>query len=88
MSYTRPRKRLDNLPPLVLESVQMEETAVRVREEMQRRKLSATRLATELQMHPRTVLDFVNGRRPTRGSTRLLICKHLGLEPDSEREAA
>jgi plasmid maintenance system antidote protein VapI len=71
----------------VLKWGQMDSTQKKVREEMERRKLSARALARELEMNPRTVLDFVNGRRPTRGSTRLLICLHLGLEPDSERAA-
>jgi transcriptional regulator with XRE-family HTH domain len=56
---------------------------------MERRKLSARQLARELRMDKGTVLDFLNGRRPSRYTTRLLICRHLGLDPDSEmREAA
>jgi transcriptional regulator with XRE-family HTH domain len=68
---------------------QMDSTLQSVREEMERRKLSARQLARELRMDKGTVLDFLNGRRPSRYTTRLLICRHLGLDPDSEmREAA
>jgi gp16 family phage-associated protein len=66
----------------------METTREQVREEMRKRGLSARRLARELGMKPDTVLDFLKGERPSRYTTQLLICRHLGLEPDSLRRAA
>jgi gp16 family phage-associated protein len=66
----------------------METTREQVREEMRKRGMSARRLARELGMKPDTVLDFLKGERPSRYTTRLLICRHLGLEPDSLGRAA
>jgi ribosome-binding protein aMBF1 (putative translation factor) len=44
------------------------------------RGISARRLARKLGMKPRTVLDFLNERRETRDSTRISICRELGID--------
>jgi len=60
----------------------------RVRAEMERRNLSARKLARQLGLKPDTVLDYINQRRPTRRSTRVLIARELGLILDSEAMSA
>ncbi len=53
---------------------------------MKERGISARWLAKKLGMKPRTVLDFLNDRRETRPSTRISICRELGI--DQEQKAS
>lgn len=47
------------------------------------RGISARKLAKRLGMKPRTVLDFLHERRETRDSTRISICRELGIDHES-----
>ena len=50
---------------------------------LETRGISARKLAKRLGMKPRTVLDFLHERRETRGSTRISICRELGIDHES-----
>ncbi|WP_152544822.1 helix-turn-helix domain-containing protein [Deinococcus phoenicis] len=54
--------------------------AAAARAALEARGISARRLAKKLGMKPRTVLDFLNERRGTRDSTRISICRELGID--------
>lgn len=60
--------------------------AAAARAAIEQRGISARKLAKRLGMKPRTVLDFLNERRETRDSTRISICRELGI--DHERNMA
>lgn len=60
--------------------------AAAARAAVEARGISARKLARKLGMKPRTVLDFLNERRETRPSTRISICRELGI--DHEQGAA
>lgn len=53
--------------------------AAAARAAIEQRGISARKLAKRLGMKPRTVLDFLNERRETRDSTRISICRELGI---------
>lgn len=61
------------------ENYSSDPVAAAARAAMEARGISARRLARKLQMKPRTVLDFLHERRETRPSTRLSICRELGI---------
>ena len=48
--------------------------------EMERRNLSARRLAARLGITKEAVLDFIHERRKTQSAVRSLICQELGLD--------
>ena len=52
------------------------------------RGISARKLARRLGMKPRTVLDFLHERRATRPSTRVSICRELGIDHEQKEEIA
>jgi ribosome-binding protein aMBF1 (putative translation factor) len=55
---------------------------------MVERGISARKLAQRLAMRPETVLDFVLQRRETRPSTRLSICRELGVNHEQSFASA
>ncbi|MDP9763879.1 helix-turn-helix domain-containing protein [Deinococcus enclensis] len=58
--------------------------AAAARAAVEQRGISARKLAKRLGMKPRTVLDFLNERRETRDSTRISICRELGIDHEQE----
>ncbi|MFT2719707.1 hypothetical protein ACMT4L_06835 [Deinococcus sp. A31D244] len=56
--------------------------AAAARAAVDERGISARRLAKKLGMKPRTVLDFLHERRITRPSTRISICRELGINQE------
>lgn len=58
--------------------------AAAAREALVVRGMSARGLARRLGMNPRTVLDFLNERRETRPSTRISVCRELGIDHEQE----
>ncbi|THF88430.1 hypothetical protein E7T09_04275 [Deinococcus sp. KSM4-11] len=50
---------------------------------LEARGISVRKFARRLGMKPDTVNDFLHQRRETRSSTRISICRELGLNPDS-----
>lgn len=62
------------------EATSPDPVAAAARAAIEVRGISARKLAKKLGMKPRTVLDFLNGRRGTRHSTRISICRELGID--------
>ncbi|WP_139806947.1 hypothetical protein [Deinococcus hopiensis] len=56
--------------------------AAAARAAVEARGISARKLARKLGMKPRTVLDFLHERRETRHSTKLSICRELGIDQE------
>lgn len=49
---------------------------------MERRNLSARKLAAQIGVNKETILDFIHQRRKTHPSMQAFICRELGLEQD------
>jgi plasmid maintenance system antidote protein VapI len=67
---------------------QIDPVAVTAKAVMAERGISAEWLAKKLEMKNRTVLDFINQRRGTRKSTRLSICRELGIDHEQVQASA
>lgn len=67
---------------------QISQVAQAARVALEQRGMSVRKFAKRLGMKPDTVNDFLNQRRGTRTSTRISICRELGLNPDNGQTAA
>lgn len=65
----------------------VDQVAEAARVALEQRGMSVRKFAGRLGMKPDTVNDFLHQRRETRRSTRISICRELGLNPDSGQTA-
>lgn len=59
------------------------QVAQAARAALEARGISVRKFARRIGMKPDTVNDFLHNRRETRNSTRISICRELGLNPDN-----
>jgi len=74
--------------PMPTDTIPVDPVAVAAKAVMAERGISAEWLAKKLNMKNRTVLDFINQRRGTRRSTRLSICRELGIDHEQSQATA
>ncbi|WP_415788329.1 hypothetical protein [Deinococcus saxicola] len=70
------------------ENTSPDAVAAAARAALAARGLSARGLARRLGMNKRTITDFLFERRETRTSTRLSICRELGIDQESSEGVA
>lgn len=76
------------IDPIPAENKIIDPVASAAKAAMAERGISARKLAQRLAMRPETVLDFVLQRRETRPSTRLSICRELGVNREQTQATA
>lgn len=67
--------------------IQFAHVAQAARVALEQRGMSVRKFAGRLGLKPDTVNDFLHQRRETRRSTRIFICRELGLNPDTGQTA-